>query len=106
MDNRNDIEAICEVLEKEHNDVAQALVKGQDPQLQAHAGHNRRRSSASLQTQQLGTPLSDHEEVHSRIGVIEETLRMCDSEVRSIQEHLQLLPQLCELLNIPLTSIE
>ena len=60
--------ACVQVLEKEHNDVAQALVKGQDPQLQAHAGHNRRRSSASLQTQQLGTPLSDHEEVHSRIG--------------------------------------
>jgi len=107
MDNRNDIEAICEVLEKEHNDVAQALVKGQDPQQNpAAAQGNRRRSSASIQTQQLGTPLSDHEEVHSRIGVIEETLRMCDSEIRSIQEHLQLLPQLCELLNIPLTSIE
>ena len=33
-------------------------------------------------------------QVHSRIGVIEETLRMCDGEIRSIQEHLQLLPQL------------
>ena len=50
--------------------------------------------------------LSDHEEVHSRIGVIEETLRMCDSEIRTIQEHLQLLPQLCELLNIPASTIE
>ena len=46
------------------------------------------------------------EEVHSRISVIEETLRLCDSEIRSIQEHLLLLPQLCELLNIPLSTIE
>ena len=43
-------------------------------------------------------------QVHSRIGVIEETLRMCDSEIRSIQEHLQLLPQLCELLNLPVAD--
>lgn len=50
--------------------------------------------------------MSDHEEVHSRIGVIEETLRMCDSEIRSIQEHLHLLPQLCELLNVSLTDAE
>ena len=27
-------------------------------------------------------------------------------EIRSIQDHLQLLPQLCELLNIPLASVE
>ena len=45
-------------------------------------------------------------QVHSRIGVIEETLRMCDSEIRSIQEHLHLLPQLCELLNIPLSTLD
>ena len=31
MDNRSDIEGICEVLEKEFNDISQALVKGQDP---------------------------------------------------------------------------
>jgi hypothetical protein len=39
-------------------------------------------------------------QVHGRIGVIEETLRMCDAEIRCIQEHLHLLPQLCELLNV------
>jgi len=105
MDNRADIEAICEVLEKEYNDISHALVRGQD-------GAGGRRNSADLKDQvvsgaaasNLGTPLSDHEEVHSRISVIEETLRMCDSEIRSIQEHLHLLPQLCELLNISLTE--
>ena len=38
--------------------------------------------------------------------MIEETLRMCDGEIRSIQEHLHLLPQLCELLNINMTSLD
>jgi hypothetical protein len=108
MDNRSDIEAICEVLEKEHNDIAQALVRQETG---SRPGNNpmRRRSSAGQvvgAAGQLGTPLSDHEEVHSRVGVIEETLRMCDSEIRSIQEHLHLLPQLCELLNIPLSQVE
>jgi len=62
--------------------------------------------SSSQQSASGGTPMSDHEEVHSRIGVIEETLHMCDSEIRAISEHLHLLPQLCELLNIPLSSVE
>ena len=151
MDNRSDIEAICEVLEKEHNDVAQALVRSAEGpgahRASANAGQARRRSSAGQAAiAGLGTPLSDHEEVHlrdrfpcstcpgpawtlpgpratarslfdhhslcvpaqvhSRIGVIEETLRMCDSEIRSIQEHLHLLPQLCELLNIPLSTLD
>ena len=68
----------------------------------------RRRSSAAqiVTGSALGSALSDHEEVHSRIGVIEETLSNCDSEIKSIQEHLQLLPQLCELLNIPFSSIQ
>jgi len=108
MDNRADIESICEVLEKEFNDISQALVKHvTEPSGGARrsSAGGRRRSSAEHNTS-LGTPLSDHEEVHSRIGVIEETLRMCDSEIRSISEHLHLLPQLCELLNIPLSSIE
>ena len=106
MDNRSDIEGICEVLEKEFNDISQALVKGQDTSAAGRRASTRRRSSHHVQAQAIGTPLSDHEEVHSRIGVIEETLRMCDTEIRSIQEHLQLLPQLCELLNIPISSIE
>merc|ERR1712072_1496722 len=108
MDNRADIESICEVLEKEFTDISQQLVKNVAPE----PGGGARRSSAgggrrsSAQHQSLSTPLADHEEVHSRIGVIEETLRLCDSEIRSISEHLHLLPQLCELLNIPLSSIE
>lgn len=109
MDNRTDIEAICDVLEKEFNDVHQALIKGQDTAGgRRSSGPARRRSSAQhVATASMGTaPMSDHEEVHSRIGVIEETLRMCDSEIRSIQEHLHLLPQLCKLLCVPLTSIE
>ena len=110
MDNRADIESICEVLEKEFTDISNALIKAQDPtkarRSSTGGGGAHRRSSHHIQTQSLGTPMSDHEEVHSRIGVIEETLRMCDSEIRSIQEHLQLLPQLCELLNIPMSSIE
>merc|ERR1712196_380002 len=94
MDNRADIEAICEVLEKEHNDIAQAMVKGMDSSANCNLSTTiaRRRSSATLQSATLGTPLSDHEEVHSRIGVIEDTLRMCDAEIRAIQEHLHLLP--------------
>ena len=108
MDNRSDIEAICEVLEKEHNDIAQALLRGQEtPDNRRLSSQGARARSGSVNTaSSLGTPLSDHEEVHSRISVIEETLRLCDSEIRSIQEHLLLLPQLCELLNIPLSSIE
>ena len=43
-------------------------------------------------------------QVQSRIGNIEETLRMCDGEIRNIQENLGLLPQLCELLNIPMSA--
>ena len=43
-------------------------------------------------------------EVHSRIAAIDDTLRTCDAEIRTIQEHLQLLPQLCELLNIPMSG--
>ena len=109
MDNRADIEAICEVLEKEHTDIAQALTRGKDEEnaRRASVAAQRRRSSAGIAgTKALGTPRSDHDEVHSRISVIEDTLRMCDAEIRSIQEHLQLLPQLCELLNIPLTSLD
>ena len=100
-----------DILEKEHADIASALTRGKD-EVEANRRNSqaRRRSSAGQvvggAAGSLGTPLSDHEEVHSRIGVIEETLRMCDAEIRSIQEHLQLLPQLCELLNIPLSSIE
>lgn len=110
MDNRADIESICDVLEKEFNDISQALVKnvvepGGAAEARRSSAGGRRRSSAQHE-RALATPMSDHEEVHSRIGVIEETLRMCDSEIRSISEHLQLLPQLCELLNIPLSSIE
>ena len=106
MDNRSDIEAICEVLEKEHNDISQALVRGQEAAEALRASDTANRQSHLGGAASLGTPLSDHEEVHSRIGVIEETLRMCDSEIRSIQEHLQLLPQLCELLNINLESVD
>ena len=109
MDNRSDIETICDVLEREHSDIAAALVRDQaGPRRSSAVGAAglRRRSSAAVAPVQLSTPLSDHEEVHTRIGVIEETLRMCDAEVRSIQEHLNLLPQLCELLNIDKSQIE
>lgn len=107
MDNRADIEGICEVLEKEFNEISLALVKGQEAGAGRRSATNRRRSSHHIAVPGAGgTPLSDHEEVHSRIGVIEETLRLCDMEIRSIQEHLTLLPQLCELLNIPMSTID
>ena len=115
MDNRTDIEAICEVLEKEHNDITQALTRGRDvgggnERRSSRASERRRSSGGALgllpTSNALSTPLSDHEEVHSRIGVIEETLRMCDTEIRSIQEHLHLLPQLCELLNVNLAALD
>ena len=72
MDNRQDIEAICEVLEKEHSDISQALIRGQDAQGQLRRqsdGSGRRASATSLPattTGPLGTPLSDHEEVRVR----------------------------------------
>lgn len=108
MDNRTDIESICEVLEKEFNDISQMLIKNvEQPGAGGRSsGGGRRRSSSQQQGAGLGTSLSDHDEVHSRIGVIEETLKMCDSEIRSISEHLHLLPQLCELLNIPMSQIQ
>jgi hypothetical protein len=79
-----DIEAICEVLEKEHNDITQALTRGRDvgggnERRSSRASERRRSSGGALgllpTSNALSTPLSDHEEVHSRIGVIEETLR-------------------------------
>jgi len=103
MDNRADIESICEVLDKEFCDVQQALIKGQEGNKMRRSS-NRRRSSGTVQSANLANPMSDHEEVQSRLSIIEDTLRMCDAEIRSIQEHLQLLPQLCELLNIPLAT--
>jgi len=107
MDNRTDIEGICEVLEKEFGDIQGALVKGQDANAarRSSAGNRRRSSHQFAGAAGLGTPLSDHDEVHQRINVIEETLSMCESEVRSINEHLQLLPDLCKLLNIPMETI-
>jgi len=103
MDNRADIESICEVLDKEFNDVQQALIKGQEGAARRRSS-NRRRSSGGAGAGGMANPMSDHEEVQNRLSIIEDTLRMCDAEIRSIQEHLQLLPQLCELLSIPLAS--
>jgi len=103
MDNRAVIESICEVLDKEFNDVQQALIKGQEGAARRRSS-NRRRSSGGAGAGGMANPMSDHEEVQNRLSIIEDTLRMCDAEIRSIQEHLQLLPQLCELLSIPLAS--
>ena len=105
MDNRNDIEAICEALEKEHADIATALSKGSEDGPKGRTGRRRSSHDATARSM-LSGHMSDHEEVHSRLAVIDDTLRTCDAEIRTIQEHLQLLPQLCELLNIPLSSIE
>ena len=65
---------LWQVLEKEYMDVQQALLKGQDS---SNGGlrAGRRRSSANM-IGASAAPLSDHEEVHSRISTIEETLRM------------------------------
>ena len=109
MDNRNDIEAICEALEKEHSDIATALAKGSDQGGDGRRGSRtgRRRSSHDATARSmLSGHMSDHEEVHSRLAVIDDTLRTCDAEIRTIQEHLQLLPQLCELLNISMSGNE
>jgi len=107
MDNRHDIEAICDVLEKEFEDINSALNKDTAAQRRPSAGAaqpGRRRSSVPTVSPTGNAVMTDHEEVHSRIGSIEETLRLCDTEIRSIQEHMTLLPQLCEMLNIPLTE--
>ena len=68
------------------------------------SGMRRRRSSNMPAGTLIGGSMSDHEEVHSRLQIIDDTLRTCDAEIRSIQEHLQLLPQLCELLNLPVAD--
>jgi hypothetical protein len=108
MDNRADIESVCDVLEKEFLDVHNALVKapegGADGGRRSSSGMRRRRSSNMPAGTLIGGSMSDHEEVHSRLQIIDDTLRTCDAEIRSIQEHLQLLPQLCELLNLPVAD--
>ena len=106
MDNRADIESVCDVLEKEFLDVHNALVKAPEggDMNRRSSGMRRRRSSNMPTGTLLGGSMSDHEEVHSRLQIIDDTLRTCDAEIRSIQEHLQLLPQLCELLNLPVAD--
>ena len=106
MDNRTDIESVCDVLEKEFLDVHNALVKAPEggDMNRRSSGMRRRRSSNMPTGTLLGGSMSDHEEVHSRLQIIDDTLRTCDAEIRSIQEHLQLLPQLCELLNLPVAD--
>lgn len=103
MDNRNDIETICEVLDKEYYDIKTSLERGSGSPVRirrASASQGRSSQGSGTSTSQPG-PLSDHEEIQSRLSIVEDTLHMCDTEIHSIQQHLHLLPQLCELLSIP-----
>lgn len=74
MDNRNDIEMICEVLDKEFSDIEAALLKGEkDSNRRSSAtarGSERRRSSAgsndgglAAASGVLSNPMSDPDEV-------------------------------------------
>jgi len=104
MDNRSDIEAICDVMDKEFSDLQQAVYGGQDISPRARRSSSivggRAMMQGALANNVQTVPMTDHDDVQSRLSIMEETLRMCDAEVRSIQEHLQLVPHLCELLNI------
>lgn len=107
MGHRPDIDSICEVLEREYEVVSLALTRGMDDENERYSSiaAQRRRSSPGIPAA-LTMPQSDHDEVHSRIAMIEDTLQMCDAEILSIRDHLDLLPRLCELLKLPMASIE
>ena len=46
------------------------------------------------------------QELHTRVNMIEDTLRMCKSEISGIRDDLQLLPALCEKLGIAHEDLE
>jgi len=116
MDNRADIEAICEVLDKEYSDIEAALLKGQEgiaARRSSTSRQSRRRSSqGNSDASQLATasatlsnPMSDPDEVHLRLGAIEDSVRAATSEIAGIKTHLANLPQLCDILDIPYKTV-
>ena len=40
------------------------------------------------------------DEIHHRVGLVEETVRACTHEIKTIKEDLALLPALCEKLGV------
>jgi len=113
MDNRNDIEMICEVLDKEFADIEAALLKGAEVSRRTSRTSRRKSSQGALDGSALAaasatlgsTPMSDPEEVQLRLQTIEDSVRAATSEVASIKKHLENLPQLCEILEIPFTTV-
>jgi len=120
MDNRSDIEVICEVLDKEFVDMNNALDKGKGP-LQRRASQTdqvqkataqsmerrkseRRSSSASSLFERDGS--WEEEELHVRVGTIEQAVRACFSEIKATKQELDLLPSLCEKLQVDFGMLE
>jgi len=114
MDNRADIEAICEVLDKEYSDIEAALLKGQEGLAARRTSRTSRRRSSqgNVETSSLATasatltnPMTDPDEVHLRLSAIEDSVRAATGEIASIKTHLANLPQLCDILDIPYKTV-
>ena len=106
MDNRQDIETICDVLEKEFRDMAMAIMPrdaGGPPQkrMSDDISKDRSRSIVEITRKASMTKVVDVEaELHTRVGYVEDTLRGLYSELDGLRDSLELLPLVCEKLGI------
>jgi hypothetical protein len=60
------------------------------------------RRSASIAELDAG----ENATLQERVMAIEEIVGMCNAEAREICQDLKLLPQLCELLDLPLDAVK
>ena len=114
MDNRADIELICDTLEKEHNDLVKTLAKQQP--LRKTSSAQRSQSIVSAFGTEGGGPRRssvgagllgrEDDEIHTRVALVEDNVRQVFAEIKGLTEDLNLLPQLCEKLMIDLEAIE
>jgi len=107
MDNRSDIESICETLKKEFITIAKALgvedeAGGAASLATGYQLHQEKKAAAARARSSSIASIDSNEgaTLHERVKQIEDVVRMCNAEVREIRQDLKLLPQLCELLNV------
>ena len=62
-------------------------------------GALRRSSSALIDS-------TGKEELHERVGLVEDTVQACQQEIKSIREDLALLPALCYKLGVELADLD
>ena len=114
MDNRADIEAICVVLEKEFNDLQTGLMPKDEKRASRVSEHRgsvtggRRASTKDGALRRSSSALIDStgkEELHERVGLVEDTVQACQQEIKSIREDLALLPALCDKLGVELADL-